>query len=100
MQLRHHPQMWYGGAYSWPPVWHKISGPGLNTLDDESATLVSTTLSRIDPPTACHLTVVLNGSSYIGMAQTDDSSFCRRLCAFLQNHIGKSIKEIGDLDLA
>ena len=99
MQLRHHPKMWYGDVYSWPPVWTKIAGPGADNLEDESATLLSATLSRLDPPTACHLTVELNGTSYMGMARTDDSVFCRRLCAFLQNYVGKSMKEIGDLDL-
>jgi hypothetical protein len=99
MQLRHHSQLWQDGGYLWPPTFNKIAGPGLDSLEDESATLTSITLSRVDPPTACHLTVELNGTSYIGMIKVGDPAFCHRICSFLRSHIGKTLKAIGDLEL-
>jgi hypothetical protein len=36
----------------------------------------------------------------MGTLVFDDAMFCRQLCEFLQNyHLGKSIKEIGDLEV-
>jgi len=100
MRLRHHAQLWADGRYLWPPSFNKVSGPGPEALEDESAILTSVTLSRIDPPTACHLTVQLNGSSYIGMLKSKDPIFCHRLCTFLQGHVGKTLQVIGDLDFS
>ena len=100
MPFRHHAQLWADGRYLWPPSFQKVNGPGPDALEDESAILTSVTLSRIDPPMACHLTVELNGSSYIGMLQLEDPIFCQRLCKFLQAHIGKTLQVIGDLDFS
>jgi hypothetical protein len=37
---------------------------------------------------------------YVGALVFDDVMFCRQLCELLQNHhLGKSIKEIGDLEV-
>jgi hypothetical protein len=37
---------------------------------------------------------------YMGCLAFTDAMFCRQLPEFLQDHLGKSIKEIGDLDFS
>ena len=41
-----------------------------------------------------------SGYRYMGMLAFDDSAFCRAIHRLLQNNTGRSIKEIGDLDLS
>jgi len=35
----------------------------------------------------------------MGTILCDDPVFCRKIYSFLKGHIGKPVKEIGDLDL-
>jgi len=37
---------------------------------------------------------------YLGLLMVQDATFARVLHQFLQNHIGLTIKQIGDLDLS
>jgi hypothetical protein len=99
VQLREHPSIFRDGQPGWPPQWTKIEGLG-DKLTGEIGTLSSVTLSRLDPPTACYLLIDIGATSYMGTILSDDPEFCRKLCNFLNGHIGKSVKEIGDLDLA
>jgi len=50
-------------------------------------------------PNLLFLTARISGEHYMTCLAFTDREFCRRLHVFLQAHIGKSIKEIGDLDL-
>jgi hypothetical protein len=80
VQLRDHPQMNFAGYANWPPIW--VSGAGSKTFKKqlgEVGTLIGVILNEAAP---------------------DKLLFCRQLYIFLQGHIGKSIKEIGDLDLS
>src|ERR1051325_11562030 len=99
MQLRHHPRLSRYGIHSWPPAWIKIDGSGPGTFDDESAVLESATLSRLDPPTGCHLMVKSGATTYMGTMTCDDPDFCRQVCKLMQSFIGKTVKEVGDADL-
>jgi len=37
---------------------------------------------------------------YVGTLLFADSVFCAQVCALLQQHLGRSIKEIGDLEVS
>jgi hypothetical protein len=88
------------GKPGWPPQWTKIEGLGDNKLTGEIGKLNSVSLSRLEPPTACYLLIEVGASSYMGAIMCDDDDdLCRKIYDLLQNHIGKPIKEIGDLDL-
>ena len=40
-----------------------------------------------------------DGQYYVGSLLFDDSAICSKICALLQLHLGRSIKDIGDLDV-
>jgi hypothetical protein len=41
-----------------------------------------------------------NKDLYVGALLFDDSVFCSQICACLQQHLGRSIKQIGDLEVS
>jgi hypothetical protein len=66
----------------------------------EIGTLEQVLLSKIEPYNRCHLVIEFRRMTYVGTLVFDDVMFCHQLCELLQNqHLGKSIKEIGDLDV-
>jgi hypothetical protein len=50
--------------------------------------------------TKIFLFIDYNGSRYMGMMVFDDPKFCSHIFALLQRNVGRSIKDIGDLDLS
>ena|SRR5215510_3817839 len=103
MQLRNHPLMSYRGIRNWPPAWIQTGGLqdiATPTLQGEIGTLTQVLLSRIGPYKTCYLLIDFKDQSYMGTLLFDDVAFCRQVSNLLENHIGKLIKEIGDLDLA
>ena len=104
MPLRACPLMSYRGTRNWPPTWSKTSGGSLagplETQRGEIGILKQVSLSKIEPYNKCYLLIEFRRMMYVGTLLFDDATFCRQLCEFLQNHIGKSIEEIGDLDLS
>src|SRR5262245_59264910 len=104
MPLRACPLMSYRGTRNWPPTWTKTSGGSLagsfETQRGEIGILQQVFLSKIGPYNKCYLSIEFRRMIYVGTLLFDDAMFCRQLCEFLQNHIGKSIEEIGDLDLS
>jgi hypothetical protein len=104
MQLRDCPLISHRGTRNWPPTWNKTGGGSLagpyETLRGEIGTLEKVLLSKIEPYNTCYLWIEFRHMTYVGTLVFDDATFCRQLCELLQNHhLGKSIKEIGDLDV-
>jgi len=56
-------------------------------------------LSRIEPHARLFLIVEHEGEEYIGCMMFDDAMFCGQVCEFLKQHCGKTVVEIGNLDL-
>jgi hypothetical protein len=103
MQLRDCPLMSHRGTRNWPPTWNKTGGGSLagpyETLRGEIGTLEKVLLSKSKPYNTCYLLIEFRHMTYVGTLIFDDAMFCRQLCELLQNHhLGKSIKEIGDLE--
>jgi hypothetical protein len=103
MQLRDCPLMSHRGTRNWPPTWNKTGGGSLagayETLRGEIGTLEKVLLSKSEPYNTCYLLIEFRHMTYVGTLIFDDAMFCRQLCELLQNHhLGKSIKEIGDLE--
>ena len=46
------------------------------------------------------LVIEYQSETYVGCLIFQDHSFCKQLSGFLRDHIGRSIKDIGDLDLS
>jgi hypothetical protein len=101
VQLRDHPQMNFAGYANWPPIW--VSGAGSETYKKnlgEVGTLIGVILNEAAPDKLFLKMEITSDRQYMGCLAFDDQVFCRQLYIFLQDHIGKSIKEIGDLDLS
>ena len=100
VQLRDHPQMNFADYANWPPIW--VSGAGSETYKKtlgEVGILIDVILNEAAPD-RLFLRMEIKSARYMGCLAFNDHVFCRQLYIFLQDHIGKSIKEIGDLDLS
>ena len=99
MELRNHPLMSHDGVSNWPPVWAPVNRrDGKPSLQGEIGVLKFV----VCPPSrkVCFLITVHDGGEHIGRLLFDDGSFCQQIGKILETYIGRTIKEIGDLDLA
>ena len=96
LQLRDHPLITLRtGVKAWPPFWITSSGDAasgeIGILQDVSiGVLIKTTL---------FLFVGFQGSRYVGSMSFDDSISCQKFYDLLKPTVGRSIKEIGDLEV-
>ena len=91
----------FAGYANWPPIW--VSGAGSKTYKKnlgEVGTLIGVILNEAAPDKLFLRMEIKSERRYMGCLAFNDHVFCRQLYIFLQGHIGKSIKEIGDLDLS
>jgi len=100
MKLRDHPLLSYKGARSWPPIWLWGGGNKYVYTTGEVGVLKDVMYSSIEPYEKCFLTMEHEGRKYIGTLLVGDPVFCREIYALLMEHRGKSIQEIGDVDLS
>ena len=99
MKLRDHPLMSYHGISNWPPVWVQNTSKGAKTLKGESG-ILKYVFMRQGPADRCYLTMEYQNQAFVGTLLFDHPTFCERICRLLQSNIGRSIKEIGDLEVA
>ena len=95
--------MSYRGLCNWPPTWVKTGGSSdvfQNKLRGEIGVLSQVFLSQVTPYTRCYLSVEVEGDFYMGTLLFEDAAFCRQIYELLQQHCGKSIQQIGDLDVS
>ena len=98
MQLRDHPLMSFGGVTNWPPTWvHTRTIP--TKREHGEIGILTGTIFYEDLPKRLFLLIDFEGERYMGALAFNDRPFCKQLYLILQNHLGKSIKEIGDLDV-
>jgi len=94
MKLRDHP-----GIRSWPPIWvHSRSHP-VRKQNGEIGTLTGVVFHE-DIQRRLFLAIDFEGERYMGGLAFGNAALCKRLYSILQNHVGQSIKQIGDLDLS
>ena len=99
MELRSHPLMSHFGVPNWPPVW-KPANPrdGKPSLNGEIGEL-KYVLCQLSGK-ACFLIILHDGGGYIGSLLFDEDLFCQQIGKILETCTGRTIKEIGDLDLS
>jgi len=99
MELRNPPLMICYGIPNWPPVW-KPANPRDDkpTLQGEIGVL-KYVLGQSSGNT-CFLLIEHNGGGNIGSLLFDDASFCQQIGKILETCTGRTIKEIGNLDLS
>jgi hypothetical protein len=100
MKLRDHPLMSYRGVPNWPPVWTLAARNGsVMTLMGEVGVLKYVHSNSL-MSNKCFLVIDFQHEAYIGSLIFKDHSFCGQISHLLRDHVGRSIKDIGDLDLS
>ena len=98
MELRKHPLLSYQGLPSWPPVWVSVeTGEEETTLHGEIGVLKQTLSNALSGK--CYLQIAHKNALYIGCLLCTDVPFCSQLAAALEDNRGRTILEIGGLDI-
>jgi len=100
MKLRDHPLVNYRGARNWPPVWTIARNGIFKTVKGEVGVLRYVYTAEGGISNKCFLLIHYQSEAYTGCMIFQDYSFCTQIAQFLRDHIGRPIKEIGDLDLS
>ena len=96
MKLRDHPALRILSTRSWPPVWvHTRTDKVYGEVGKFTGTAVNEAI-----PTAIFLKMEFNQKQYMGFLNVNDAVLCFQLNRLLNEHIGRTIEEIGDLDLS
>ncbi len=108
MELRDHPLLTYRGIRSWPPVWTQIRGDDRARPRGEVGTLKEIHVAA-DPAgqtsgasggyNRIFLFIEHEDRSYLGCLMMEDHAFCQQLGTLLQSQCGRTVAEIGSLDL-
>ena len=98
MTLRDHPGMSYRGLKNWPPVWTQTQNGSVKTVLGEIGVLRCIYANdRI--ASKCYLVIDHEGQRYVGCLIFSDRSFANLVTRLLRTYVGRSIQEIGDLDV-
>jgi hypothetical protein len=91
--------MSYRGVRNWPPVWTLTRNESASTLRGEVGVLKYVHYNTI-MSNKCFLVIDFQAESYIGSLIFKDHSLCKQISILLVDHIGRPIKDIGDLDVS
>jgi hypothetical protein len=100
MQLRDHPLMTYNGVRNWPPAWVWRGGDNNKKLRGEIGIIRDVFLSKIEPSTRLFLVVEHESNEYVGCVMFSDEAFCVQVHQLLRDQQGKSMVEVGSLDVS
>ena len=99
MKLRDHPIMIRTNGYrSWPPSWTAADQGRDEKPIGEVGTLEDVVRSHIIDD-KLFLFMESDGFRYMGFINFDDPGFCTKIYGLMKSRMGRSIKEIGDIDL-
>jgi hypothetical protein len=90
--------MSHRGVRNWPPRWG-ITPSDKKPLSGEVGTL-ERVYDRCQTLQTVIITMNLYSARYTANLTFDDPAFCKQIYDLLQQNIGRSIEEIGDLDLS
>ena len=96
MKLRDHPLV----RLSWPPMWCWRAGGKKKNVTGEVGILKQVQPYSIQPPDRFYLIMEYGGAEYLGVLLVEDYALCQQLFNMLAQHWGKTIREIGDIDLS
>ena len=98
VKLRDHPLIRHPGGKNWPPVWTQRRTDGVKAVTGEDGILIY--VHAATDSNKCDLVVEYENENYTGTLVFDGAKLCHEVAALLRQHIGKSITEIGDLDVS
>ena len=96
VKLRDHPLL----SHTWPPVWWARADREKNQLRGEIGTLKSVKLYNIQPADRLYLLIEYEEAEYLGILLIEDYALCQQLFSLIAQHNGRTIAEIGDIDLS
>src|SRR3954467_4292632 len=108
MHLRDHPLLYYRGIHTWPPVWTMVRGVAKQQPKGEVGVLKEIHVSAVPPSSGMDsprsynrifLFIDYGGSGFVGCLMLEDYSFCQEIAKLLRHHYGRTIEEIGALEL-
>jgi hypothetical protein len=98
VKLRDHLLLRHAGGSNWPPVWMQRRIDGFKAQTGEIGVLIY--VHAASGSNKCDLAIVDENENYTGTLLFDDAKSCHQIADLLRQHIGKSIKDIGDLDVS
>jgi hypothetical protein len=99
VQLRSHPGLFLGAKPSWPPIWANTNRDMRGTTWGEMGVLLKAyTTDQLSK--TCYLVMEHESETYIGALILKNAAFCQHLCSVFQRNVGRTISEIGSLNLA
>jgi len=96
MKLRDHPALRILSTRSWPPVWVRTRP---DKVYGEVGNFAGTAVTEAIP-TAIFLKMEFEQKQYMGFLSVNDAVLCRQLNKLLNQYVGRSIEQIGDLDVS
>jgi hypothetical protein len=96
MKLREHPLISLG----WPPAWWWRTGGENKHPRGEVGTLREVRPYSIQPADRFYLIMENEGAEYLGVLLVEDYTFCQQVFELLLEHCGRTIREIGDIDVS
>ena len=100
MWFRDHPLISYHRVPSWPPTWLWRGGNDTTNPNGEIGILKDVIPSTIEPYDRCFLVMEYCDAEYIGALLLSDTAFCREIFGVLVQNRGKTIQEIGNINLS
>jgi hypothetical protein len=90
--------MTHGGAPNWPPLWMQSRIDGVKAVNGEVGVLIY--VHAVVDLYKCYLVIEDENENYTGTLLFDNARLCGQVADLLQQHLGRSLKEIGDLDVS
>jgi hypothetical protein len=89
------------GICTWPPLWTTIHRDRNDRPRGEIGVLTQVVMNDLpEMNTKVFMFIEYSGFRYMGLLIFDDAQFCHAIYTLLQSNIGRSISEIGDLDVS
>ena len=96
MKLRDHPLI----APSWPPVWWARADREKSQLHGEIGILKAVQPYDIQPADRLYLLIEHEKAEYLGILLIEDYALCQQVFTLIAQRCGRTIAEIGDIDLS
>ena len=84
---------------NWPPIWTNFTKPVTDRVRREIGVLRRVRFNSVVPH-QCFLLIDHENEFFTGALIFNDTNFCCQITDMLRRHVGRSIREIGDLDLS
>jgi hypothetical protein len=98
VKIRDHPLIRHPSGTNWPPVWTQRRIDGVKAMTGEDGVLIY--VHAATDSDKCFLVIEIENENYTGTLLFGDPKFGHHVADLLRQHIGSSIKQIGDLDVS